>query len=118
MSEVSEISAEAARLVREWAGPRQLGDSAKALIVRAARRLGFSYSRTKALYYREARVISAVEMDTLRRRQREKTAHDVFSELTALVVEAQTILHRAQLDSRIDRPKRPVADAQGRAVAD
>jgi ubiquinone biosynthesis protein UbiJ len=81
VSENSDIPSEASRLVREWAGPRLLGDTAKALIRRAARRLGFTFCRTKALYYREARRIGAEEMDALRRR--EKAAY-ADSELGAI----------------------------------
>lgn len=70
MSECSEISSEAAVLVRQWAGPRQPSDSVKTLIRRAARRLGFSYSRTKAIWYGEARAVLAGEMDALRKREK------------------------------------------------
>lgn len=73
MSKSLEIQSEASDLVRKWAGPRLLGDSSKSLIGRAARRLGFSFRRTKALYYREARRIDAEEMDALRARRRHES---------------------------------------------
>lgn len=38
----------------------------KALIVRAARRVGFGFERAKSLWYGEARRVDAEEMDTLR----------------------------------------------------
>lgn len=81
MSEFSEISSEAAALVRQWAGRRGCSDSVKALIRRAARRLGFSYSRTKSLWYREAKSVLANEMDALRKREKAADGHDEIASL-------------------------------------
>lgn len=58
--------AEAASLLRTIAEPRAADDSVKALIVRAARRVGFGFERAKSLWYGEARRVDAEEMDTLR----------------------------------------------------
>jgi len=58
---------EAQTLVRRCAEPRPAGDKVKAAVVRASRRLGFSFSRTKDIWYRNARRIGASEMDQLRR---------------------------------------------------
>ena len=58
---------EAQTLVRRCAEPRPAGDKVKAAVVRASRRLGFSFSRTKDIWYRDARRIGATEMDQLRR---------------------------------------------------
>ena len=55
------VTVEASALVREVAGPRLLGDNTKTLLARAARRLGFTYSRTRSIYYGDARVIRAEE---------------------------------------------------------
>jgi hypothetical protein len=58
---------EARNLVKRCAEPRPVGDSVKAAINRAAKRLGFTYSRTKDIWYCGARRIDASEMDRLRR---------------------------------------------------
>lgn len=81
VSENSEIVSEASLLVREWAGARGCDDSVKAMIRRAARRLRFTYSRTKALYYREARSVSAAEMDALRKRERQAGDAELIASL-------------------------------------
>jgi hypothetical protein len=52
--------------VQRCAEPRPAGDSVKAAINRAAKRLGFTYSRTKDIWYGGARRIDAREMDRLR----------------------------------------------------
>lgn len=65
MSSVSEAS----ELIRRIAGPREAGESIKAAIVKTARRLGFSYSRTRDIWYGNARRIDANEMDALRERE-------------------------------------------------
>lgn len=63
---MSTIAGEASLLVRRVAEPRPVGDSIKAAIVRTARRLGFSYTRTRDIWYGNARRIDAAEMDQLR----------------------------------------------------
>lgn len=55
-------------LVQRCAEPRPVGDSVKAAINRAAKRLGFDPSRTRKLWYGDARIIAAHEMDWLRKR--------------------------------------------------
>jgi hypothetical protein len=57
---------EAQILVQQCAEPRPAGDQVKAAILRASRRLGFSFNRTKDLWYRDASRIDAEEMDMLR----------------------------------------------------
>jgi hypothetical protein len=61
----SEIS-EAMRLVRIAAEPRPAGDSIKDAINRAAKKLGWSCSRTEDVWRGEARRIEVPEMDALR----------------------------------------------------
>ena len=65
-SENSDMSsvAEARELVQRVAEPR--GASIKASIARAARRLEWSYSRTRDVWYGDARRINSHEMDRLR----------------------------------------------------
>lgn len=65
---------EAGDLVRRVAEPRPIGDSVKQAIARAARRLRWSITRTKAIWYAEARRIDASEMDQLRALAREQAA--------------------------------------------
>ncbi|SFK16742.1 hypothetical protein [Methylocapsa palsarum] len=68
-SEVRKLNAieEASALVRAVAEPCPPGDSVKAAIVRARRRLGWSYSRTRAVWYADLRIrLAAYELDDLR----------------------------------------------------
>jgi hypothetical protein len=58
---------EAQSLVRRCAEPRPAGDSVKAAIRRASRRLDLRFTRTRDIWYGEARRIDAGEMDQLRR---------------------------------------------------
>jgi hypothetical protein len=58
---------EATILVRRCAEPRPAGDSVKAAIRRASKRLEISFSRTREIWYGDARRIDAAEMDRLRR---------------------------------------------------
>lgn len=57
---------EAQTLVRTIAEPRAVGDSVKVSISKAARRLGFTFSRAKDIWYGDARRIDAAEIDRLR----------------------------------------------------
>ena len=69
LSENSEMSSvvEATTLIRRAAEPRPVGDSVKGAIRRAAYRIGFSFTRTKDIWYGDARRIDAEEMDALRK---------------------------------------------------
>lgn len=58
--------AEAAELVRLAAAPAQVGEHIKAQIMRAAQRLGFTYRRTRTLWYRETKRIDSWELEFLR----------------------------------------------------
>ena len=58
---------EAMALVRQCAEPRPAGDQVKAAILRASRRLGFPFNRTRDIWYGHARRIDAEEMDRLRK---------------------------------------------------
>jgi hypothetical protein len=64
-SDMSSVS-EAQTLVQRVAAPREATDSVKAAIVRAARRLGWKFTRTREIWYGHARRIDAAEMDALR----------------------------------------------------
>ena len=103
-SELSEMSSviEARLLVRRAAEPRAVGDSVKAAIVRAARRLGFPPSRTKDLWYGHARRIDAIEMDRLRnvaaRREAELLRAQLLAARNALAA-TDAEFHRPQIDA-------------------
>jgi hypothetical protein len=57
---------EAQTIVRRCAEPRLPGGSIKAAIRCASRRLEFSFTRTRDIWYGDARRIDAAEMDRLR----------------------------------------------------
>ena len=57
---------QAQTFVRRCAEPRLPGDSVKAAIRCASRRLGLSFTRTRDIWYGDARRIDAAEMDRLR----------------------------------------------------
>ena len=58
---------EARALVRQCAEPRKPGELVKEAIFRASRRLEMPVSRTREIWYGDARRIDAEEMDRLRR---------------------------------------------------
>jgi hypothetical protein len=58
---------EAQILVRRCAEPRPAGDQVKAAIRRASQRLEIPFSRTRDIWYGDARRIDSEEMDQLRR---------------------------------------------------
>lgn len=63
---------DAMRIVQLAAEPRPVGDSVKAAVGRAARRLGWSYTRTRDVWYGDARRIDVKEMDALREIERRR----------------------------------------------
>ncbi len=98
---------EAKSLVRRCAAPRPAGDQVKTAILRASRRLQFPASRTKDLWYGNARRIDAREMDRLRQ----------VAEQTELAnaVGCVELVRRKLLASR-STPCREVAAALGTAL--
>lgn len=62
------ISAEARDLLWQVGGPPRITDNRKSWLARLARELGFGQRRTKAIFYCEARVITADEWRTLNQR--------------------------------------------------
>lgn len=95
---MSSVSDEAAALLRQVAEPRPVGDSVKAAIGRAARRLGFSWRRTKTIWYGETSRIGAEEMDALRRATQRKHAETV-ARAEAIVAVDRLVALRAALAS-------------------
>lgn len=115
ISSVSEASA----LVRRIAEPRAgIGDSVKTAIVRAARQLEFSVSRTKDIWYQDARRIDSREMDRLRVVAAKREADALRARLLALrddLAANNADLHRPTIDA-LERALRDMGDQVG-AVA-
>lgn len=109
-SDKSQMSSarEASTLVRQVAEPRPVGDSVKSAIGRAARRLGFTFSRTKDIWYEHARRIHADEIDRLRDQAGRREA--------ALAVESLLVL-RNRLAATDPEFHRGTIDALERALA-
>jgi hypothetical protein len=92
---------EAQTLVRRLAEPCAAGDSVKAQIGRAARRVGLGFNRVRTLWYADERAsVSAAEMDSLRRAAGAREKADVHRDELAIRVEALEQQLRA-LASRI-----------------
>jgi len=104
---------EASFLVRKVAEPRPIGDSVKAAINRAARRLGFHFSRTKDIWYENARRIHAEEIDALRREARTQREETVARAEAIIAVERLVALREtlAATDSDFHRETVAALDA-------
>lgn len=119
--------AEAAHLLRQIAEPRPVGDSIKAAISRAARRVSkhlpqpMHYRRAEDLWRKEARAVRAEEMDAIRRAAKAdrlvEEARSELSEIDARIARLEALLvqdedfHRDQVDAHraaLRRPHRPV----------
>jgi hypothetical protein len=108
-SESSDLSdvAEASELVREVA-PVQ-GATIRERILFAARKLGWRYSRTRDVWYEQARRIDAGEMDQLRRTmdaRKLQEATNEYRDLRARIARIEAALlasdedfHRPQIDA-------------------
>jgi hypothetical protein len=83
---------EARILVKRCADPCSAGETYKGAIRRAAQRLRFSFIRTRAVWYGEARRIDASEMDRLR-----QVAEEV--ELSLAISAIETLIAKAGSDS-------------------
>jgi hypothetical protein len=84
---------EAQTLVRRCAEPRPAADQVKAAIRRASRRLDIPFSRTRDLWYGDARRIDAEEMDRLR--------HVAENAELALAVAGIEVLRNRMLESSL-----------------
>lgn len=91
---------EAYDLVRRVAEPRTAGDSVKQAIIRAARRLRWSITRTKAIWYAEARRIDASEMDQLRALASEQAAR--YSRMAEALRHVDAEMYQPDIDALID----------------
>lgn len=61
-------------IVKELAEPRPVGDSVKKAIGRVSIAIGFGWSRTKDLWYGDARRVDAEELDALRLAKKKREA--------------------------------------------
>ena len=102
---------EASELVRAAALPGMPGETAKAAIWRAARRLGMDSGRVTSLWYRKAKRIDCDEMDRLRAvamQKQEDAARDHYTELRERIATLEIKLAKAlALDAK---PYRTVDD--------
>jgi hypothetical protein len=111
--------AEAACLLRQLAEPRPVGDTIKAAINRAARRVRLSPGRTEDIWRQEARAVRAEEMDAIRRAVTEEARSEYkrlvnrIASIEATLREGDQDFHcfdrdalrdiRSRLDSTLDR---------------
>jgi hypothetical protein len=92
---------EAQALIRQCAEPRPAGDRVKAAVRRASRRLDLPFSRTRDIWYGDARRIDAREMDRLR----QAATQAVFTNAIASI---ETLRSR-MLASRSDDARQVIA---------
>lgn len=102
LSEHSEMSdaAQASELVRDVV-PVNGGATIRARILATARRLGWNYSRTRDVWYEQARRIDAHEMDQLRaalKKKEAQEANDDIQQLRARLARLETVLAVADAD--------------------
>lgn len=118
--------AEAAALLRTIAEPRPVGDTVKAAINRAAKRVSrflhnpMSASRAEDLWREEARAVRAEEMDALRRAAGEQAAVEaqhVYQQLTELIARAEILL-RQDPDRESSHDRRAAGRVGHRPVGD
>jgi hypothetical protein len=96
------VESEASSLLRVIVAPPVPGESVKALIGRAARRCGLTFSRARKLWYGEARAILATEMDALRAAARVKQDEAEGGYERALRAEYREIFDRlARIEARL-----------------
>jgi hypothetical protein len=93
-------SLEASELLKRLAEPAPAGAHIETLIRSVARKVGLSFSRAKALWYREAAVVRSEEMDALRaaaraRGEAEGVVRREYQELIARI---------EQLERRLEAP--------------
>lgn len=98
--------AEASFRLRRLAEPYQAGDRVKAAIQRAAKRAGLPIQRAENLWYGEARLVRAEEMDAIRqaddaRLAKEHNAREQAQQLGALF--AAVASHLRETDADVDR---------------
>jgi hypothetical protein len=115
---------EAQTLIRRCAEPRPAGDIVKAAIRRASQRLDIPFSRTRDIWYGDARRIDAEEMDRLRRGAEKAELAQAVAAIEFLANNALaspsssashqmiTNLHAALLAFSLDTPGEPSSSIQ------
>lgn len=103
---MSEALCEAQRLLQEYIAPAIAGERMKVRIARAARHVGFTYTRTGTLWYGNARRIDPEEIDLLRAAAVRKAApikkmENDSQDFGALVIELKSQI--SELRSHIER---------------
>ena len=107
LERVMSASLEAQSLVRRIAEPCPAGDSVKAAIGRAARRLRLNYARARAFWYADDRIkVTGDELNQLRAVAKQHTAgadtHDLMARLEYIEERLRQIdpdFHGPQLDT-------------------
>lgn len=94
--------AEASTLLRKLVADEPTGTKIKGLIDAAAKKVGWKFSRTKDVWYRDARRIDAHEMDRLR---------DVLAKREADALRQQLAGLRTKLAATDPQLHRPTIDA-------
>jgi hypothetical protein len=97
--------AEASHLLRQLAEPRPVGDTIKAAINRAARRVKIKVGRVEDIWRQEARAVRAEEMDAIRRAVMEEARLE-YSRLVNRIASIEATLRESDPDFH-----RPQADA-------
>ena len=85
------VAAEMRSIVVEAAWPAEPGESVKAAILRASRRLKLGYSRARAYWYEQVRLVPAEEADRLRAARAALRAERLAR------LDAEMVLLRAQI---------------------
>ena len=106
--------AEAAYRLRRLAEPRPVGDRVKAAIVRAASRSGLPVNRVENLWYGDAKLVRAEEMDAIRRadlarqkqedsaREQIKSLGSLFAGIAAHLLETDPEFHGESIAALVD----------------
>jgi hypothetical protein len=89
--------AEASHLLRQLAEPRPVGDTIKAAINRAARRVKIKAGRVEDIWRQEARAVRAEEMDAIRRAVMEEARLE-YSRLVNRIASIEATLRRSDPD--------------------
>lgn len=83
---------EASNLLQTRIAPPSVAASVSARIRHASRRLGWTYSRTKNVWYRDARTIQSHEMDRVEEVAGLNKARDTLHEIDQYIERAESIL--------------------------
>ena len=91
---------EASQLIKRASGPAEVGGGIKAAIGRAARRLGWEFSRARNIWYGRARRIEAMEMDQLRELSRQQAAR--YERIANAMGEVDSDFYGQEINALVD----------------